>query len=220
MSPDEVSKAIIQAILQGGMQWVVSTIAAFMPSLWAMTVIFHLGRPTVMRTVTKLTLRFGADVWWLGYVLVRDAVMLITFALSLIYLFPNLMTTIALPLTAPLAALLLFMSLYVKLLYDSDDDFTAYRVSTALMAVGAALYLVPQIFGIEATSQGWLAPVSKFLTSSSNTAWLNPILVISLVGFGVIGGLIFYQVAVAGHRFGERRQPAVADELGQSPSVA
>ena len=149
MTPNGVTNSIVQAILQGGMQWVVSTIAAFMPALWALTVIFHLARPYVLRTVRKLSLRFGADIWWLGYVLIRDAVMLITFALSTIFLFPNLLLTIPLPLTAPLAALLLFASLYVKLLYDTDEDFQAYRVATLLLAIGGALYLVPQIFAIE-----------------------------------------------------------------------
>jgi hypothetical protein len=211
MTPDDVTKAIVQAILQGGMQWVVSTIAAFMPSLWAMTVIFHLARPNVLRTVTKLSLRFGADVWWLGYVLVRDGVILLTLALSLIFLFPNLMTKIALPLTAPLAALLLFSSLYVKLLYDADDDLRAYRVATALLAAGGALYVLPQIFAIESTSQGWLSGVSSALTSSSNTAWVGPIVFVAAVGFGVIGGLIFYQVVITGHRFGAK--PEVHEPL-------
>lgn len=204
MTPDDVTKAIVQAILQGGMQWVVSTIAAFMPSLWAMTVIFHLARPYVLRTVTKLSLRLGADIWWLGYVLARDGVILLTLALSLIFLFPNLMTRIALPLTAPLAALLLFASLYVKLLYDADDDLQAYRVATALLAAGGALYVLPQIFAIESTSQSWLSGVSSFLTSSSNTAWVGPIVFVAAVGFGVIGSLIFYQVVITGHRFGAR----------------
>ena len=211
MTPDDVTKAIVQAILQGGMQWVVSTIAAFMPSLWAMTIIFHLARPYVLRTVTKLSLRFGADVWWLGYVLVRDGVILLTLALSLIFLFPNLMTRIALPLTAPLAALLLFASLYVKLLYDADDDLRAYRVATALMAAGGALYVLPQIFAIESTSQGWLSGVSSALTSSSNTAWVGPIVFVAAVGFGVIGGLIFNQVVITGHRFGAK--PEVREPL-------
>jgi hypothetical protein len=169
-----------------------------------MTVILHLARPYVLRTVTKLTLRFGADIWWLGYVLVRDAVILLTLALSLVFLFPNLMTGIALPLTAPLAALLLFASLYVKLLYDSDDDLQAYRVTTGLLAAAVALYITPQILAIESTSQGWLAGVSSFLTSSSNTAWVGPIVFVSAIGFGVIGGLIFYQVVITGHRFGAK----------------
>src|SRR6202162_3834856 len=121
MTPDDVNAAIVQAILHGGEQWVVSTVAALLPSLWALTVILHLARPYMLRTIKKLSLRFGADVWWLGYVLVRDAVMLITFARRLIFLFRNLDITIPLPLTAPLAGVLLFASLYVKLLYASAD---------------------------------------------------------------------------------------------------
>jgi hypothetical protein len=210
MTPDDVTAAIVQAILHGGEQWVVSTVAALLPALWAMTVILHLARPYILRTIKKLSLRFGADVWWLGYVLVRDAVMLITFVLSLIFLFPNLVMTIPLPLTAPLAGVLLFASLYVKLLYDSDDDFQAYRVSTALLGVGAAFYLIPQIFAIETTSQHWISGVGSFLTSTSNAAWMVPILIVSMLGYGVIGGLIFQQVAVRGRRFGQRPEVSEA----------
>jgi hypothetical protein len=210
MTPDDVTNAIVQAILKGGMQWVVSTIAAMLPSLWAMTVILHLARPYMLRTVKKLSLRFGADVWWLGYVLVRDGIMLTTFALSLIFLFPNLDVTIPLPLTAPLAGLLLFASLYVKLLYDSDDDFQTYRVATALLAVGGAFYLIPQIFAIESTSQGWLSGVVSFLTSTSNPTWMAPILIVSMLGYGLIGGLIFQQVAIRGRRFGQKPEVSEA----------
>ncbi|HEY8854158.1 MAG TPA: hypothetical protein VIN12_02665 [Candidatus Dormibacteraeota bacterium] len=210
MTPADVTAAIVEAILHGGEQWVVSTVAALLPSLWAMTVILHLARPYMLRTVKKLSLRFGADVWWLGYVLVRDAAMLITFVLSLIFLFPNLVMTIPLPLTAPLAGVLLFASLYVKLLYDSDDDFRTYRVSTALLAVGAAFYLIPQIFAIETTSQERLSGVANFLTSTSNTAWMGPILIVSMIGYGVIGGLIFQQVAIRGRRFGQKPEVSEA----------
>lgn len=204
MTPDDVTNAIVNAIIIGGRQWVVSTIAAMLPSLWVITIILHLARPYVLRTVRKLSLRFGADVWWLGYVLVRDGVMLTTFALSLVFLFPNLDLTIALPLTAPFAGLLMFASLYVKLLYDSDDDFQSYRVATILLAVGAAFYLIPQIFAIESASQGWLASVANFLTSTTNTGWVGPIVITALVGYGLIGGLIFQQVVVRGARFGEK----------------
>lgn len=210
MTPDDVTKAIVQAILHGGEQWVVSTVAAMLPSLWAMTVILHLARPYMLRTIKKLSLRFGADVWWLGYVLVRDGLMLTTFVFSLIFLFPNLVMTIPLPLTAPLAGLLLFASLYVKLLYDSDDDFQTYRVATALLAVGAAFYLIPQIFAIETTSQERLSGVANFLTSTSNTAWMGPILIVSMLGYGVIGGLIFQQVAIRGRRFGQKPEVSEA----------
>ncbi len=204
MSPDDLTNALVNAIIAGGRQWVVSTIAALLPSMWVMTIILHLARPAVFRTIRKLSLRFGADIWWLGYVLVRDGVILITFALSVIFLFPNLALTIDLPLTAPIAGLLLFASLYVKLLYDSDDDLRTYRVATLLLAVGAGFYLIPQIFAIESADVEWLSPVAGFLTSTSNTAWEAPIVIIAMIGYGLIGGLIFQQVAVRGRRFGEK----------------
>jgi hypothetical protein len=208
MTPDQVTSAIVEAILQGGRQWVVSTVAAMLPAFWVIAVILHLARPYVFRTIRKLSLRFGADIWWLSYVLVRDGMVLTTFALSLVFLFPNLDATIPLPLTAPIAGLLLFASLYVKLLYDADDDFQTYRVATLLMATAAGFYLIPQIFAIECTSQGWLSGVASFLTTTTNPSWVPPILIVAMVGYGVIGGLIFQQVAVRGRRFGEKL-PAV-----------
>lgn len=220
MTPDQVTTAIVDAIIQGGRQWVVSTIAAMLPSLWAITVMLHLARPYVFRTIRKLSLRFGADVWWLSYVLVRDGMVLTTFALSLVFLFPNLDTTIALPLTAPLAGALLFASLYVKLLYDADDDLQTYRVATLLLAAAVAFYLIPQIFAIEATSQSWLSGVSQFLTTTSNTAWVGPIVIVAMIAYGVIGGLIFQQVVVRGARFGEHRPNVQASGAASAANIA
>jgi len=210
MTPDQVTTAIVQAIVQGGRQWVVSTIAAMLPSFWVLAVILHLARPYVFRTIRKLSLRFGADIWWLSYVLVRDGILLTTFALSLVFLFPNLDATIPLPLTAPIAGLLLFASLYVKLLYDTDDNFQTYRVATLLLAAAAGFYLIPQIFAIEVTSQGWLSATASFLTTTTNPNWVAPILIVAMIGYGVIGGLIFQQVAVRGRRFGEK--PSAVDQ--------
>src|ERR1019366_7279418 len=132
---------------------IVATIAAFMPGLWALALIFHLARPYMRRTIRKLSLRFGADVWWLSYVLIRDAVLLITLVLSLIFLMPNLIMTSDLPLTAPLSTLFLFWALYVKLTRDADEDFDAYRLVTLFLVIGATFYFVPQTLALEATSQ-------------------------------------------------------------------
>lgn len=210
MTPDDVANAIAQALVQGGQQFLVATIAAFMPALWTLTLIFHLARPYVLRTLRKLSLRFGADVWWLGYVLLRDAVMIVTFAFSVIFLMPNLVMTLDLPLTAPLAALFLFWALYVKLLGDPDDNFGAYRRVTVLLVVAATLYFVPQVLGIEAADQDYLAGIAGFLGSATNQTWAGPILAVALVGFGATGAAIFFRVVIAG----SRRLGATAPEPG------
>ena len=89
------------------------------------------------------------------------------------------------------------------------DEDVVHMLLGAFLAVGAALYLIPLIFAIESTSQGWLSGVASFLTSTSNPCWMAPILIVSMLGYGVIGGLIFQQVAIRGRRFGQ--QPEVRE---------
>ena len=140
MKPQDVATAITNALVQGGAQWMVATIIAFLPALWTMTLILHLGRPYVLRTLRRCGLRLGADIWWMSYLIMRDAVLLITFALSWVFFAPNIVTNSALPITGPLAALCLLLALAVKLSRRVDDDVMAYRLSTAFLVLGATLY--------------------------------------------------------------------------------
>jgi len=146
MKPDDVATAITQALVQGGAQWMISSIAAFLPALWTMTLILHLGRPYVLRILRRCGLRLGADVWWMSYLLMRDAVMLITFALSWIMFQPNIVASSALPITGSLAALLLLLALAVKLSRRVDDDIAAYRLATVFIVLGATLYFGPLVW--------------------------------------------------------------------------
>src|SRR6266567_2981274 len=97
MKPDDIANAITQALVQGGSLWMISTIVAFLPALWTMTLMLHLGRPYVLRTLRRCGLRLGADVWWMSYLLMRDALLLITFALSWIFFQPNIFVSLPAP---------------------------------------------------------------------------------------------------------------------------
>src|SRR6266536_5022122 len=99
MKPDDVTTAITNALVQGGSQWMVATIVAFLPVLWTMALILHLGRPYVLRTLRRMGLRLGADIWWMSYLLLRDGVLLITFAMSWIFFQPNLVANMEFPIT-------------------------------------------------------------------------------------------------------------------------
>jgi len=199
MSGDEFAAAITN----GGQGWLVFSLAAVLPMLWTMTLILHFGRPYVVRFLQTLTLRFGADVWWLGYVLVRDALMLVTLAISLMFLFPNLYIDLGLPLTAPLATVVLLWALTIKFLRDSDDDPIAFRWVSILLVIASVLYIVPQIYGLEAADQAdalgqfGLSGLPAALAASdgevppvvNDLAW--PILIISLVLAGLTGLALF-----------------------------
>lgn len=191
MKPDDVSNAITQALVQGGAQWMVSTIVAFLPVLWTMMLMLHLGRPYILRTLRHCGLRLGADVWWMSYLLMRDAMLLITFGLSWIFFQPNIVMSAALPITGPLAALCLLLALAVKLSRRADDDVKAYRLTTAFLIIGATFYYIPLVFAVEATSQSYLSWLTQNLTSNTNVNVALPIMWISLVGVAVVACWLF-----------------------------
>jgi hypothetical protein len=196
MTPDQFD----QALVTGGSTWLVLSLAAVLPILWAFTLILHFARPYVIRFLQTLTLRFGGDVWWLSYVLFRDGLMIITLSLSTIFLMPNLYIGLGLPITAPLATVVLFWALAIKLTRDADDDPVLFRWVSILLVIASMLYIVPQIYGVEAGDQvdiwnsiggfGWIPGV---LTASGD--WLNPaawpILILSLILFALTGGFLF-----------------------------
>ncbi|GCE30082.1 hypothetical protein KDA_55660 [Dictyobacter alpinus] len=205
MKPDDVTNAISNALVQGGAQWLVATIVAFLPVLWTMTLMLHLGRPYVLRTLRRCGLRLGADIWWMSYLLMRDAVLLLTFALSWVFFAPNLVVNNALPITGPLAALCLLLALAVKLSRRVDDDVAAYRWATAFLVLGATLYYSVQVFAVEAASQSYLAGFGQIFTSNSNAAVALVIMWISLASVAVIAGWLFVRALQSANRSMARR---------------
>ena len=219
MHPD-VAKAIMNALVQGGAQWMVATIVAFLPVLWTMTLILHLGRPYVLRTLRRCGLRLGADIWWMSYLLMRDAVLLITFALSWVFFAPNIVTNSALPITGSLAALFLLLALAVKLSRRVDDDVMAYRLATAFLVLGATLYYGALVFAVEATSQPYLAGFGAFFTSSSNPVVAQVLMVVSMAGVVIVAGWLFVRAWMSANRTMARRLAAKQAPSAQEPTPA
>jgi hypothetical protein len=191
INQQDLTSSLVKAMVQGEQQWLVSTLAAFLPGLWTLSLMLHVARPYMVRMVRKLTLRFAADVWWLSFVLLRDGVMIITFALSFVFFLPGFARNIALPLTGPLAGVFLFWALLVKLTGDVDDNPRHYRLSTYFLVTGALLWLVPQVLAIEVTSQSFFAPVVGALTSTAHPDIATGILIGSVVLVALTGAYIF-----------------------------
>ena len=182
------------ALTNGGSGWMVLSVAAVLPILWAFTLVLHFSRPYVIRFLMRLTLRFGGDVWWLSYVLMRDALMAITLGLSMIFLMPNLYLKIGLPITAPIATLVLFWALVLKLIRDTDDDPAAFRLVSILLVIASILYIVPQVYGMEAADQDYptaIRNLSTAMISSENLGLARPILWITLGLFAITGAALF-----------------------------
>jgi hypothetical protein len=211
---------LANALSAGAAGWMVLSVAAILPILWAFVLVMHFARPYIVRFLRTLTLRFGGDVWWLSYVLMRDGLFVITLGLSMLFLFPNLYLRLGLPITAPLATVVLFWALVVKLVRDADDDPVAFRLVSLLLIIASALYIVPQIYGLEAADQAYLGDLPKLLTSTGNLGIARPILWGSLGLFGLTGFVLFSRFML---RIGRETQPAVAvppGHAGEGPSMA
>jgi hypothetical protein len=202
------------ALTTGASGWLVLSVAAVLPILWAFTLVLHFARPYVVRFLGGLTLRFGGDVWWLSYVLFRDALLVITLGLSMVLLMPNLYLKVGLPITAPLAAVVLFWALVVKLVRDTDDDPAAFRILSLLLVVASILYIVPQVYGLEAADQEYLGSLPGTLISSENLGLARPILWISLALFAGTGVGLFTRFIL---NLGRLDRPA--DEASQPTSI-
>jgi hypothetical protein len=200
MKPDDVANAIAQALVQGGSQWLVASLVAFLPAMWTMALILHIGRPYVVRTLRRCGLRLGADVWWMSYLLLRDGVLLATFGMSLIFFQPTLVANDSLPITGPLAALCLLLALAVKLSRRVDDDVAAFRLATVFLVVGATLYYIPLVFAIEGADQEYLKWFADNLTSNANPTLALGIMWVSIAGAALVAGWIFFRALTSVNR--------------------
>jgi hypothetical protein len=196
MKPDDVTTAISSALVQGGSQWLIATIVAFLPVLWTMSLMFHLGRPYVLRTLRRCGLRLGADIWWMSYLIIRDALLLITFALSFIFFNPSLVVNMEFPITGPLAALCLLLALAVKLSRRVDDDVNAYRLATVFLVLGATLYYGPLVFAVESADQDYMAGFAQAFTSNTNPVVALWIMWLSLAGVAIVAAWLFVRLLV------------------------
>jgi hypothetical protein len=200
MTPDQLTEALTQALVQGGSTWLIATIVAFLPVLWTMTLILHLGRPYVLRTLRRCGLRLGADIWWMTYLLMRDALIVLTFALSLVFFQPNIVANNPLPITGPIAALCLLLALAVKMVRRVDDDIQAYRFATVFLVLGATLYYLPQVFGVEAASQERLSWFATNLVSNANPYLALVIMWISLAGVALVAAWLFFRALASANQ--------------------
>ena len=104
----------------------------------------------MVRTTGKFTLRLGADLWWIIYVGLRDLIVVQVFLGSFIFFYPDVVSGQALPITGGLAAVCAFAVLLIKLIRHGDET-SAFRWQLLLLGLGATLYIVPYLLGVQMT---------------------------------------------------------------------
>ena len=189
MSPQDLTHAIVTGIGAGGEQFLEGTLAAVLPIMWLAIMGLQLGRPYILDMIDRFTLRLGADLLWLIYVALRDLLIVTGVVMSFMFFFPDVVVTDQLPLTGGLAACALFGVLLVKLMGDPDHNLRDFRITSTLLAIGAALYFIPYVLGVQfnAVATGQLGSISTFLVTSSNPNWAVGIGYVSIALVAIMG---------------------------------
>ncbi len=134
-------------LVSGGSIWLETTIAVAMVFVTAMAFSLQIARGYFLRTLEKFTLRLGADIWWLSYVLIRDGLMFMAFVMGLMVYFPGTFQDydMAVPFM-PISVVLFGAALVTKLYFDADESRRAFRAVTALVFAGTALWIFGTVF--------------------------------------------------------------------------
>lgn len=199
MTPDQVA-----GFFDAGEAFVEGTIGAALVVLWVLALTLHLGRPYMVRTTSKFTLRLGADLWWIIYVALRDLVVVQVFLGSFIFFYPDVISGQDLPITGGLAAVAAFAVMLIKLMTKGDADLRGYRWQVILLGVGAVLYIVPYFLGSQATQLDGetIGSIMPLLVSSQNP---DPALPLCYLSAALVG--LMALVAVAYNLRGTGRRP-------------
>ncbi len=183
MTPEQVS-----GFFDAGESFVEGTIAAALVALWLLTVALHVARPYMVANLHKFTLRLGADLWWIIYVALRDILVLQVFLGSFIFFYPDVVSGQDLPITGGLAGVCALGVLLIKLMTRGDADLRWFRIQAVLLALGATLYIVPYIGGVQLTAidNDTARSLAAALVSSQNLGLAMPLCYLS----GALAGLL------------------------------
>ncbi len=193
--------------------FVEGTIAAALVALWLLAVALHLARPYMLGNVRKFTLRLGADLWWTLYVGLREIILVQVFLGSFIFFYPDVVGGEPLPITGGLAAACAFGVLMLKLTTHADTDRSSFGLQTALLGIGALLYIGPYILGVQVTNIG--ADISNqlasVLVSNQNPGVALGLCYLSQLIVGILGiGAVAYNLRFASPAAESRRAQAKA----------
>jgi hypothetical protein len=202
VTPDQVS-----GVFAAGEGFLEGTIAAALVALWLLVVALHLARPYMVKNLRKFSLRLGADLWWIVYVALRDILLVQVFLGSFIFFYPDVVGSKDLPITGGLAAVCAFAVMLIKLVTRGDADLRWFRIQTFLLGLGATLYLVPYILGVQVTAIG--SDVSNQLAAALVSSQ-NPTVALALcyLSGALVGVMATVAVVYNLRQTSVRRSPA------------
>jgi len=125
----------------------------------------HIDRPYFERILNRLTLRVGADLWWLSYIVLRDGTLFLALVAGLFHLNLDIMADIKVGLPfVPFGTVALAAALLIKAFRNTEDagKSCSYRASFWLVSLGALLNAAGYVLVMEGPGEEYEAAKSAF----------------------------------------------------------
>ncbi len=147
-----------------------NTIVVLITMLMVLALSVQIARNYFMRILRKFTLRLAADIWWLVYILLRDASIFLVVFLGFILFWPAIYQDfpVAVPFM-PLAIDFYAMALVLLLVVDTDEVPLYNSLMTILVLIGTVLYITGVVFVTESAVALPVLPAT--VSASSGNIW-------------------------------------------------
>ncbi len=147
-----------------------NTIAVILTLLTILAISIQIARGYFLRVLRKFTLRVAADIWWLLFVILRDASIFLVVFLGFTLFYPGTYQDFPIAVPAmPLAVDLYAIALVILLVKDTDEEPKWNTAITLLVALGTVLYITGTIFVTESAVQ--LAKLPPTVSAQTSNIW-------------------------------------------------
>ncbi|MFI5412475.1 MAG: hypothetical protein ACHQX1_01135, partial [Candidatus Micrarchaeales archaeon] len=136
--------------------------------LTVLAISMQIARGYFLRILRKFTLRLAADIWWLLFILLRDATIFVVVFLGFTLFWPGTFQDYPIAVPWQLLAIDFYaFALVLLLVKDTDEDPKYNKLLTIFVLIGTFLYLVGTVFVTEsALALGTLPPTVSASTSN------------------------------------------------------
>lgn len=213
-------QSAVSNYVTAGATYTENTITLILTMIAILAVSIQVARGYFLRILRKFTLRLAADIWWLLYIILRDASIFLMVFLGFMLFFPGIYQDfpIGMPF-APLAIDFFAMALVLLLVKDTDEVPFYNSILTILVIIGTTLYVMGIVLVTE--SPVALAVLPPTVATSTSNIWgfantyfnsmNNPVLSIYTfyISFTVLGlcGLIAILYSFKGGIFNRFLEP-------------
>jgi hypothetical protein len=151
-----------------------NTIVVLITMLMILALSVQIARNYFMRILKKFTLRLAADIWWLVYILLRDASIFLVVFLGFLLFWPAIYQDfpVAVPFE-PLAIDFYAMALVLMLVVDTDEVPLYNSLMTILVLIGTFMYITGVVFVTESATALPILPPTVSLSASNIWGFFN-----------------------------------------------